>query len=337
MPPPPLTHHQILGLVEPFTRSGRQVDLPASDRLARRLHFKPVQHAASGSTPALTETLQLECHESGNHRLTRVLQVADGPGATLQAMGTDLARLLAQVDAVPLARHFDAGTGWRIARSHDLVPSAHAGPPLLTFRQGEAWVDGLRFSLAVMDVKNVAGDITLRPAPGERLALPDDLLAVMGWNWVRLVPATDGWTSKLRLRGRGAPRTQAAERALDQAARHLAQVLAQPPALFHSQWRAARWGVVLRRSIPTLTALGLVGGALLLPHITGNELSGVWMALHYLPIAILALSFTVQELARFEIPPLPRRLRAAQWRSSATHPAGVQAAQAAQGVRPDPA
>ena len=92
MPTPPLTHHQILGLVEPFTRSGRQVDLPASDRLARRLHFKPVQHAASGSTPALTETLQLECHESGNHRLTRVLQVADGPGATLQAMGTDLAR-----------------------------------------------------------------------------------------------------------------------------------------------------------------------------------------------------------------------------------------------------
>ena len=58
------------------------------------------------------------------------------------------------------------------------------------------------------------------------------------------------------------------------------------------------------------------------------------MALHYLPIAILALSFTAQELARFEIPPLPRRLRAAQWHSGATHPGGVQAAQ---GVRPDPA
>ena len=334
MPPPPLTHHQILGLVEPFTRSGRQVDLPASDRLARRLHFKPVDHAASGSCPALTETLQLECHESGNHRLTRVLRTDDGPGATLQAMGTDLARLLAQVDAVPPARHFDAGPGWRTARSYALVPSAHAGPPALTFSQGEAWVDGLHLSLAVMDVKNVAGDITLRPAAGERLALPDDLLAVMGWNWVRLVPATDGWTSKLRLRGRGAPRTQAAERALDQAARHLAQVLAQPPAQFHGRWRAARWGVVLRRSIPTLTAVGLVVGALLLPHITGNELSGVWMALHYLPIAILALSFTVQELARFEIPPLPRRLKAAQWRSGVASPAGVPAVQA---IRPDPA
>lgn len=315
MPPPPLTHHQILGLVAPFTRSGRQVDLPASDRLARRLQFKPVQHAADGATPALTETLQLDCHESGNHRLTRRLTPADGPAATLQAQGTDLARLLAQVDAVPPARHFSAGPGWRVARSHDLPPSAHAGPPVLTLRQGDAWVDGLRLGLAVMDVKNVAGDISLRPAPGEQLALPDDLLAVMGWNWVRLVPATDGWTSKLRLRGRGAPRSQAAERALDQAAQHLAQVLATPPAQYHARWRGARWGVVLRRSIPSLTAVGLVVGALLLPRITGNELSGVWMALHYLPIAILALSFTVQELARFEIPAPPRRLKAAQWRS----------------------
>ena len=33
-PSPPLTHHQILALVAPFTRSGRTVDLAASDRLA---------------------------------------------------------------------------------------------------------------------------------------------------------------------------------------------------------------------------------------------------------------------------------------------------------------
>ena len=58
-------------------------------------------------------------------------------------------------------------------------------------------------------------------------------------------------------------------------------------------------------------------GALLLPRIAGQELSGVWMALHYVPIGLLALSFTLQELPRFEIPPLPRRLRAAQWRAPA--------------------
>ena len=81
--PPPLTHHQILGLVGPFTRSGRQVDLAASDRLARRLHFRPVLHAASARTPVLTETLQLERHDSGKHRLTRVLAQRDGLQATL--------------------------------------------------------------------------------------------------------------------------------------------------------------------------------------------------------------------------------------------------------------
>ncbi len=313
MPAPPLTHHQILGLVEPFTRSGRQLDLAASDRLDRRLDFKPRLLPGSDSSGALTETLHLECHESGNHRLTRRLAPADGPSATLQATGSDLARLLAQVEAVPAARQFDAGTGWRIARSHDLV--AAAGAPVLVFRQGVLQLDGLQLTLSVMDVKNVAGDITLRAAPGERLALPEDLLAVLGWNWVRLVPGTDGWTSKLRLRQRGPARSAAAEAALGQAARHLARVLAAPPAQFHAQWRGARWGVVLRRSIPSLTALGLVVGALLLPRITGNELSGVWMALHYVPIAVLALSFTLQELARFEIPPLPRRLKAAQWRS----------------------
>ncbi len=322
MPAPPLTHHQILELVAPFARSGRQVDLPASDRMARRLHFKPVAHAASGPCPALTETLQLECHDTGNHRLTRVLAAADGPSATLQAMGTDLADLLARVDAVPAAQHFDAGTGWRIARSYDLPQGQAGAPPVLQFRRGAAWLDGLHLGLEVMDVKNVAGDISLRPLPGEQLAVPDDLLAVMGWNWVRLVPATDGWTSKLRLRGRGAARTQAAERALAQAARHLAQVLAMPPAQYHARFRAARWGVVLRRSIPTLTAVGLVVGALLLPRIAGNELSGVWMALHYLPIAVLALSFMAQELARFEIPPLPWRLKASQWRHGLA-PAGA--------------
>ena len=233
MPPPPLTHHQILGLVAPFSHSGRRVDLAASDRLARRLHFQPVQHAADGETPALTETLQLDCPEGGHHRLTRLLAPDAGPPATLQAMGSDLARLLAEVDAVPRSRHFQAGPGWHIARSYTLVPTAHGGTPLASFSQGDLWLDGLQFSLRVMDVKNVAGDITLRPAPDERLDLPEDLLAVMGWNWVRLVPATEGWTSKLRLRGSGTARTQAAERALLQAAQHLSAVLAAPPARYH--------------------------------------------------------------------------------------------------------
>lgn len=329
-PPPPLTHHQVLGLVAPFSRTGRSVDLAASDRLARTLRFQPrTIDPVDGLGPAvaarlgpLTETLQLECHASGSHRLTRTLQPDSGPAATLQAVGTDPAALLAQIDAVPAARQFDAGPGWCIARSHELLPSAHGGAPLLTFSRGEARLDGLLLRLQVMPVKNVAGDITLQPAPGTRLALPEDVLAVIGWNWARLVPDAQGgaqgggpgWTSKLRLRGSGAVRTARAERALGEAARHLATVLALPPAQYHRRWLAARWGVVLRRSIPSLTALGLIAGAVLLPRYTDEALQGVWMVLHYVPIALLALSFTLQELARFEIPPLPRRLRLAQWR-----------------------
>ena len=87
MPPPPLTHHQILALVEPFSRSGRQVDLAASDRLARRLLFKPRQLPADGACPALVETLQLDCHEGGHHRLTRRLEPVEPPDAIAGATG----------------------------------------------------------------------------------------------------------------------------------------------------------------------------------------------------------------------------------------------------------
>ena len=51
--PSPLSHHDILGIVEPFTRRSRQLDLAASDRLNRRLLFKPIEHAANrrGAAP----------------------------------------------------------------------------------------------------------------------------------------------------------------------------------------------------------------------------------------------------------------------------------------------
>jgi hypothetical protein len=40
---------------------------------------------------------------------------------------------------------------------------------------------------------------------------------------------------------------------------------------------------------------------------------GLWVALYHVPTALIALSFMLQELPRFEIPPLPRRLRALRW------------------------
>ena len=116
----PLSHHDILALVEPFTRRGRHVDLPASDRMERRLRFKPVEHAGE---PALLDTLQLDSFESGSFQLTRTLSRCDSLHATLQIGGPDPAALLAQVEAVAPPHQFVAGPGFVIARSYSLQRS----------------------------------------------------------------------------------------------------------------------------------------------------------------------------------------------------------------------
>lgn len=327
-PVTPLTHHQIIGLVEPFTRQGRQVDLAASDRAARRLVFKPVLHPlVEGDTaphaPVLRETLSLACREDGRFTLTRVLDHPGGLQATLQSAGPDPSHLLARVQAIPPGLAFSAGPGWLVSRSHEFESNPKHQPPAgappdagLVLTRGVLQLNGLTFILSLMPVRGVAADISLTPAPvpGDTLDLPEDLLAVQGWDWARLVAAQNGWTSKLRLRGHNLRRSRSAERALLQAAQHLSQVLAEPPARFHERHIWARWGVVLRRSIPTLTALLLIGGTLLLPKLTDTNKAGLWMALHYVPIGLLALSFMLQELPRFELPSWPRRGTAGQWR-----------------------
>ena len=84
----PLTHHEMLALVEPFARRGRHIDLVATDRLARRILFRPVVHAMpTAPDPGLRETLQLESLGTGSSRLTRRLALPGGLHATLTATG----------------------------------------------------------------------------------------------------------------------------------------------------------------------------------------------------------------------------------------------------------
>jgi hypothetical protein len=91
--------------------------------------------------------------------------------------------------------------------------------------------------------------------------------------------------------------------------------LAEAPAQYHARHRRARWGVVLRRGIPMLTlvllAVGLWGVSRLA---VGNE-TGAWVLLLHVPTAMLAIGFSLQEMAQFEIPPLPRPLTGAAWRT----------------------
>lgn len=313
----PLTHHEILALVAPFARQGRHVDLAASRREQRQIAFRPVDHPAVGDgAAALREVLQLDSHGNGSFRLIRTLTGDGGLQATLEASGSDPAELLSRIQGVDLQRHFRRGPGWMMARSYRFESFGSGGSaPVLA--RGQVRLSGLTLVFEVSPVRGVSAELALTPAAGLRLPLPEDLLAVIGWDWARLVPHADGWTTRMRLRGQGARRSAAAERALDRVTAHLAQVLAEPPARFHARFRLARWGVVLRRLIPTLTAVGLIVGTLLLPRIAPEQDPGFWLLLHYLPIGVLALAFMLQELPRFEIPPWPRPLRAGQWQVAA--------------------
>lgn len=319
MSAPPLTHHEILEIVEPFSRQGRHVDLASSDRIARKLVFKPVDHvAAVPDAPPIRETLELESFSATSFRLTRLLTGTLGGRevkATLQARGADAAELLGRFAHVELAHHFRAGPGYVIARSYQFESYAGGSAEVPVLSRGVVCVDGLTLTFDILAVRGAAADLTLQAAPGERPLLPEDLLAVIGWDWVRLVPQPDRWTSRMRLRGTGRPRTETAERALEKAAVHLARVLSEPPQRFHERFVWARWGAVLRRLIPTLTAVGMVAGTLLLPRLATNVDPGFWLALHYVPIGILGVAFMLQELPRFEIPPLPRRLTQPSWRT----------------------
>jgi hypothetical protein len=312
---PSLTHHDIIALVEPFARRGRHVDLAASRREERRLVFKPpAQDALHASPQCPRESLQLECPAGGLYRLTRTLTHPVGAQATLRAHGPDLAALLAAVEAVPVARHFVATPDFVIARSYGLDAGSAGSRPSPVLTHATVHVAGLVLSLNVPPVRRVAAAVALEPAAGERYALPEDLLAVLGWNWTRLVRQGDGWMTRLRLPGSLAHRTQRAEAALDRASAHLAQTLREPPARYHERWAAARRGAFFRRGIPTLTALMLVAVVLLSAPFRDEVPAGMVVALYHVPTLFVALSFMLQELPRFEIPPWPRRSQAAAWR-----------------------
>jgi len=311
MPLPPLTHHEILGLVEPCTRAGRQVDLAQSDRLARRLAFKPLLHAAEGDLPVLQETLQLENPRKSFFQLTRLLRQGDGLEATLTAEGPDPGELLARLASVPPRSQFLSGPGFEIALSRRIDEALQT-----SLTRGLARAGGLELALKVSAVRSMPGDLKLTAAGADANAfdLPEDLLAVLGWDWVRLNPVKDGWTSRLRLRGPEPRRSRRAEEKLLAAAQHLAQTLAAPPARYHERFLAARWGVVFRRAIPVLTVLGMIGGIFALPSLGIPEGSPIRMLIFNLPPLLLAIGFCMQELPRFEIPPIPRRAKAGDWR-----------------------
>ncbi len=329
-PPPvlPLTHHEILEVVEPFSRRGRRVDLAASDRSARRIVFRAVDHAASpDGLPALRESLGLEDVGDGRWRLTRRLDLADGLQASLQTEGRDPGALLARIDAVAASRQIRAGDGWTLAMTHRLGPRAaspsaiadaaatRVGDDELVLVRGTVHVHGLALTMKVPTVSGISADLSIEPlSPGDPIVLPEDLLAVLGRGWPCLARGANGWNAPVGLRGRGAARIADAQARLVQAAGHLASTLAEPPRAFHERRRAARWRVTLRRTVPLLASLALVAGAAGFPALELADDSPIRLLVFSSPPLLLALFFCLREMPRIEIPPLPRPSTASAWR-----------------------
>jgi hypothetical protein len=309
----PLSHHEILGLVEPFARQGRHVDLAASNRGERRLVFKPPA-AAPEQPAALPETLQLENPAAGVFRLVRSLRLPGGQLASLQAEGPDPAQLLARVEAVAPQRQWRIGAGYEIALCQRLVP-ANWGTAGLVLERAVLQVDGLLLKLRVPTARGTPADIAL-VATGAVPALPEDLLAVLGWNWTRLRRDGTSWSSKLRVRSREPERSLRIEQALLRAAEHLARTLAEPPGRFHERLLAARWGAYFRRAIPLLTFIGLASAAVALPYLGFDDRAVARIMIFDGPLVLLGLSLCLQEMSRFEIPPWPRRPPSTAWGGS---------------------
>jgi hypothetical protein len=318
----PLTHHEILGLVAPFTRRGLQVDLGASRRLERQLLFRPAERRVDALPGVvLQETVELADLGESRYRLTRTLAPEAGPTARLRAEGADPGVLLQQVEAVPAARQFCAGPGFILAYSHAvnhtaLAASDDASALHLVVEAVAVHTGGLILTVDPTSVSGTLADVELRAAPGMSLELPPDLLAVLGWPWTRLTERDQGWSGRLRIRGREPARSARIERLVEAAARHLARTLGEPPARFHERLWLQRWGVFLRRAVPALVCIAVVVGAALVPKLHLPEGSGLRAVIFNSPPILMMLFFCLHEVPTIEIPPIPRRSTASQWRKA---------------------
>ncbi|MGB5198991.1 MAG: hypothetical protein WBR56_03725 [Sedimenticolaceae bacterium] len=319
----PLTHHEILGLVRPFTERGRHLDLGASRRAERVLHFRPVDHPpATADAPTLREELILGVSERGDFRLERKLTPLDSGGsrmsATLTAVGPDAAMLLDEVERFPIARHFPTYDGVVLQRSYHLEPRDKDDDPAgpiwdARLIEATAEVAGVRLDCDAK-IRSLPIKVNLTAPSGQCLAVPRDLLAVLGWPWRPIDDYDNHWRSSIRVPKREPRRTADIEDKLGCTVRHLAETLSQPPARFHARHLRERWRASFQRGIPLFAALGLIGGALSLTQVPiEDEALLKLLAFNLPPLMLAAFFFGFDDLPSIEIPRVPRALKQDSW------------------------
>jgi hypothetical protein len=316
--PIPLTHHQILELVAPFSRRGRQVDLAASDRAQRRLLFKPIRHADLPRTgDLLSETLILEQPETEHFRLQRIITDDSGLSSTLEVEGSDAERLLEQVEAIEVSRQLIAVEDVLVARSYRLLPVAASEQQPAHWRlqllSGEAHVEGALLTFNAKTGRKMPAEFELRAEDDRRLRVPADLFAVLGWEWRPMRQLGSYWRGSVRITADDPERTPEVEAKLTAAVRQLAQTLRRERADFHPRWQSERWRVTFQRAIPMLIGVGLLGSAPLIQFFSLENASLARMFIFHAPPLLLIGIFMLRELPVIEIPPFPRPLIGRDW------------------------
>jgi hypothetical protein len=306
-------------LIEPFARRGRHVDLTASNRMERRLVFKPFVHA--GETTACAgagEILRLENPRPEVYRLVRTLTLPNGATATLLTDGAHPGELLARLEAVAPGDQFRLVANVPIACNYRMEPntgqqSDSAQPMRLTLISAQARLQSLTLVLKAETGTGYPAEIELWPDLNYALELPDDVLATLGWNWKVLRRRDNGWISTLRVPRREPDRSRRIETMLEQTVAHLVRILAEPPNRFHERLVRARWSVVFRRTIPLLSCVALIAATAALTFVDIPQDSMILMMIFNFPPLLLLMLFGMRELPRFEIPPLPRPSTTPSW------------------------
>ena len=330
----PLTHHEMLALVEPFVRAGIGPDLAASDRTGRRIVFRaralppeawPDRLPDFAEQP-LVESWQLDASEPGALGLWRDVAWPDGPSARLEGRCPDtspaaLAALLESMQAVAVGRMFlrvdaspcGAVVGALTQRLAATVTQPGRGEPALVLKAAQAQVGGLTLRLSLSGVGGYPAEIELlRPAasgaqqvPLPAWRLPHDLLAVRGRAWEPLTELSRGWVARVTVRGEEPRRSREARARFGEALAHLAHTLAEPPARYHARHRAARWAVVARGLTPWLIGLGVVAVALWARQQGGSSVLA--LLANVAPPLLMGLFFVRREMPRIALPRWPAR------------------------------
>lgn len=309
----PLTHHEILTLVGPFTAHDLHPDLAASDRAERLLAFKPIDY--QGSDPAQTRLqarLYLENPEDGRFRLIRMLHHPSGATASLHIDGSDPGAMVEQILAVDPGRQFQTDAGILVARSYRInnKASARAGPELT---RAEAELGDIRLMLNARTGRGLPMEIELSADDSNLPHIPQDLLAVLGWDWRALRRIGRRWRGTLRVSRDEPARTADAEAKLTRVVNHLAHTLAEPPSRYHPRFRRQRRSVALRRVLPLAVGLGVLAATPLIQLLELSDGSIMRLIIFHAPPLLMVGMFMVKEMPRFEVPPLPRPLHDDAW------------------------